>query len=368
MKLVIFIGHFKTGSTSIQSFLSGNFLRLLQAGILYPSVESQGVAHNMRTMMNGSDKSTIGLSLNITEPHNALALRLKTEEDNHGVPHYYPNLPSGFQMLELIGNQISTLRPNAMVLCSEVFALFGLTRDHAGIKRLANRFSGHDVSIYCNLRRPDEYLSSWHRQRLKFGAKLERLSENGLQEYIDSAHIQQAKMIEPWLKYFPKANLILRNFDEVKAAGGSVHDFIAQSGLPFPSQLPLPKDQNPSVPSAFAEVGRRANQELPRELADPLITWLTRAGAVVPHSSDHEVEMFGPMNRRILLDTFRPVAEHLDRLAGRDDFYKDIEAFGRSNPQSDIDAARQALPALIEDARRHGLADQTQDWLNALVL
>lgn len=367
MKLVIFIGHFKTGSTSIQSFLSGNFLRLLQAGILYPSVESQGITHNMRAMMSGHDRPTVGKSLNIIEPHNALALRLKTEEDNHGVPHYYPNLPSGFQMLELIGNQITTLRPKSMILCSEVFSLFGLTRDHSSIKRLANRYAEHEVTIYCNLRRPDEYLSSWHRQRLKFGAQLERLSDNGLQEYIDSAHVQQARMIEPWLQHFPGARLMLRNFDAVKAAGGSVHDFIAQSGLSFPSQLPVPMDQNPSVPSAFAEIGRRAQHELPHELANAVILWLTKAGDRVDHPSDRNVEMFGPTNRRILLDAFRPVSEHLDRLAGGT-FYTKIEEFGQHGPLSDVDAAREALPALIADARCQDLAEQTQDWLKALVL
>ena len=166
MKLVIFIGHFKTGSTSIQSFLSSNFLRLLQAGILYPSVESQGMARNLQVVLSGRDMPTIGDSLNIIEPHNALALKLKTEEDRHGVPSYYPNLPSGFQMLEALNNQISAIDPKSVILCSEVFALFGLTEKKESIKRLARRFAHHEVTIYCNLRRPDEYISSWHRQRL----------------------------------------------------------------------------------------------------------------------------------------------------------------------------------------------------------
>lgn len=368
MKLVIFIGHFKTGSSSIQSFLSSNFLRMMHAGILYPSVESQGIAHNMRCMMSGRDISTAGYGLNIIEPHNALALRLKNEEDNHGVPGYYPNLPSGFQMLELIGSQISALAPKAVILCSEVFALFGMTEKHTSLKRLANRYAQHDVTIYCNLRRPDEYLSSWHRQRLKFNAKIERLSGGGLHEYIESSHVQHARMIEAWLKYFPGARLVLRNFDDVKVAGGSVYDFIAQSGLPFPTQLSVPKDQNPSVPSAFAEVGRRAVHELPRELSSPLVTWLTRAGKRVDHPSDNRIEMFGTVNRSILMEKFRPVAAQLDKLNGGHPFYQDVEAFGRCNVKSDIDAAREALPALIMDAQCQDLAPETQSWLRDLIL
>ncbi|MDN3713792.1 hypothetical protein QWZ10_22215 [Paracoccus cavernae] len=82
MKVILFIGHFKTGSTSLQRFLSRNFHALLKAGILYPSVESQGVAHNMAALRNGRDFDWISDKLNVTEPHNALALVLKTEEDS----------------------------------------------------------------------------------------------------------------------------------------------------------------------------------------------------------------------------------------------------------------------------------------------
>ena len=55
MKLVIFMGHHKVGSTSLQRFLSQNYLGLLKAGILYPSVESQGFSHNIAAALNGAD-------------------------------------------------------------------------------------------------------------------------------------------------------------------------------------------------------------------------------------------------------------------------------------------------------------------------
>ena len=41
MDLVIFMGHHKVGSSSLQSWLSTNWLALARAGILYPAVEMQ---------------------------------------------------------------------------------------------------------------------------------------------------------------------------------------------------------------------------------------------------------------------------------------------------------------------------------------
>jgi len=338
---------------------------MLRAGILYPSVESQGMARNLLVALSGQDIPTIGEGLNIIEPHNALALKLKTEEDRHGVPPYYPNLPSGFQMLEMLDKQISALDPGSVILCSEVFALLGLTEKRESIKRLARRFAHHEVTIYCNLRRPDEYISSWHRQRLKFGAKLAKLSEGALDEYLNGAHFQQAKLIEGWVTdHFPDAKLVIRNFDDVKAAGGSVKDFIASSGIAFPEHVNIPKDQNPSVPSAFAEIGRRALHELPRETASQIVGWLSSAGARVAHHSDKQVEVFGPENREILLSRFRPVAEKLNEMTGRHPFYPNFEDFGCCRPIAEMDAVKDALPGLVLDARRQGLPESILDWLN----
>lgn len=368
MKFVIFIGHFKTGSSSIQSFLSSNYLALLQAGILYPSVESQGMSRNLAVVLAGRDRTTAGASLNIIEPHNALALRLKNEDDGHGVPPYYPAPPSGFQMLQFLENQIRELNPPSVVLCSEVFALLGMTDKRSGVQRLANRFAQHDVTIYCNLRRPDEYLSSWHRQRLKFGAKMQPLSGRGLHEYLDSAHFQQANMIRGWLEFFPDANLIIRNFDDVRTNGGSIVDFMRHSSLAFPSGLHVPKDQNPSVPSAFAEIGRRAILELPQAQSTEIVRWLTAARRRVNHPGDSSVEMFGPTNRALLADRFATVAASLDQMSEMSPFYSNADDLRTLRPIDDISAAEAAFPHLVADARRQGLATPLLEWLASLDL
>lgn len=317
-------------------------------------------------MLSGQDQPTLGESLNIIEPHNALALRLKHKEDGHRVPAYYPSLPSGFQMLEMLDNQIAALKPEAVILCSEVFALFGLTEKRISIRRLANRFAKHDVTIYCNLRRPDEHISSWHRQRLKFGVKLDRLADEGLQEYLGSAHFDQAKMIEGWIQdCFPEARLVVRNFDQVKASGGSIVDFMQNAGLAFPPDLRIPRDQNPSVPSAFAEIGRRAIHELDRSLSREVVQWLVTVKKRVNCPDDSQIEVFGKRNRDLLAQKFADVATSLETLTGQVPFYPNLQEFGIPRPVNDLQATKEALPALIEDAKNQNLSTEIADWLKS---
>ena len=51
MKIIIYIGHHKVGSTALQVFLSQNWLALVRAGILYPSVETSGFSHNLAEVL-----------------------------------------------------------------------------------------------------------------------------------------------------------------------------------------------------------------------------------------------------------------------------------------------------------------------------
>ncbi|MBM3606392.1 MAG: hypothetical protein FJX25_17205 [Alphaproteobacteria bacterium] len=221
------------------------------------------------------------------------------------------------------------------------------------------------MTIYCNLRRPDEYLSSWHRQRLKFGAKLGRLSEEAMDEYLGSAHFQQARLIEEWVHdHFPEARLVVRNFKEVRAQGGSILDFIHNSGIGFPAGLHIPRDQNPSVPAAFAEVGRRAIHDLDLALSREVVGWLTSAGRRVAHHPDAQVEVFGRRNRDRLVQAFAPVATSLDRLTGRAPFYPDLQDLEVLRPVSDLQATQDALPDLLQDAKLQELSPSIIKWLD----
>ena len=366
MKLVIFIGHFKTGSTSLQRFLANNYFSLLNRGILYPSVESMGMAHNISTALRGRDQSCNGLSLNVTEPHNALAVRLLNEENNHHVPPYYPNLPGGFRMFDALDSQIHTLAPDTMILCAEVFALFGGTKTQKSLKRMARRFAEHDVTLYCSIRRPDEYLSSWHRQRLKFGGKLEPLRGKAFGAYRKTVHFQHDLMVNGWLEHFPDARLVLRDYRDVLRGGGSVGDFFYHAVGRDVSDLPAVKPENPSVPCAYAEIGRRALRELELPVARPFIAWLVRHADSVDHAADRDVEVFGADTRKALYEGYAPIHDALGALSGKPPFFSDFEDIGRVRPVSDLEAASEVLPKLRRLAARRFLDRKVQAWLKDL--
>jgi len=369
MKTILFIGHFKTGSTSIQHYFSRNWLALLRKGVLYPGVESQASARAMRLSLKGRDEDLRGQTLNVIEPHNALALRLKNEEDGHSVPPYYPHAPSGLQMFEMIQNQAESLKPEKMVLCSEVFALLGMTKERKSVKRIYNRFQSHHVTLYCSLRRPDEYLSSWHRQRLKFGEKMVPLRAGALNAYLETAHFQQAKLVRGWLEAgFEGSNLVLRNFSDIQKGEGSVVDFMSQTGIPVPEKAVMPGMMNPSVPSAFAEIARLALHQLPQESARVLIEWLISMRTEVSHVADREVEVFGRSVRDLLVERFRPVARDLSALAGVASFYPELEDMATLRPVPELEAARAALDGLRTAAQRSRLTEAERDWLASLEL
>lgn len=369
MRNIFFIGHFKTGSTSIQTYFARNWLGLMKKGVLSPAVESQAAARAMRLILQGRDEELHHCSLNIIEPHNALALRLKNEEDGHEVPIYYPHLPSGFQMFEMIGNQIERLEPQVLVLCSEVFALLGMTKERKSIERIHNRLGEYHTTLYCSLRRPDDYLSSWHRQRLKFGEKLLPLRGGALTNYLETAHFQHAKLVHGWLEGgFRRSQLIIRSFDEVQRKDGSVVDFLQQTGIPEPVSPFSMERMNPSVPAAFAEIGRLALHHLPQTSSSHMIDWLTSMRKAVPHHHDEDIEVFGPDARKILVEHYRPIAKELDVLAGGRKFSVNVDDLARLRPIRELEAARFALPGLVSASRKSTLDSLAKDWIAALDL
>lgn len=368
MKAAFFIGHHKTGSTSLQSFLSANYHRLLSESILYPAVESEGIVNNLATVLAGSDPGTIPSRMNVREPHNALAFRLINETVDAPVPLWHPNLPNGFQMMQMIDQQIALLKPKHLVLCSEVMSRFadtGLTRI---LPRMRNRFAAHDVTIVLNLRRPDLYIASWHRQALRFGRPLAALRDGALKRYRGSVHFHYESIVKHWRDAFPDARFVVRNYDDVNKAGGSVADFFRQADLPFavPGSAAEIRS-NPSLPFAMVEILRLANAELgddAQEVRQYLLDAMTR----VKTTPDREVEVFGAAQREALLEAFTPIHAELNALLDVPMFFADIEEARRCNPVPELDAARAALDELKKDVIAQPTTEIVRSFISGLSL
>lgn len=343
MKIILYIGHHKVGSTALQVFLSQNWLGLIRAGILYPSVESRGFSSNLARMLGDGDKAA-QLPVNIREPHSALAYRMMSEVSPRKVPSQFNNLPATGQMFHALRAQANQLKPRAMVLCSEAFANFGEVQPSL-IKRLGNAFPKAEFTIYCALRRPDDYLISWHGQRLKVGERLQPLHGGGTAPYFDTIHFNFRKVIEAWTEYMPDARLIVRNYTDILAAGGSTEDFLSQCDIGFPGDLIPAGRANTSLPRAAMELVRRGNHELPPEQARALCQYLLEHGARLNPVKNADVEMFGADLRADIARRFAPVQDYLSTLTGQP-FFADMDELTEPRPISEAVANAQLLERL----------------------
>lgn len=341
MKVILYIGHHKVGSTALQVFLSQNWLRLAQHGILYPAVETRGFSENLAKALGAGD--TVGeQNVNIREPHSALAYRMMSEVSDRKVPKQFQHLPGTGQMLLALRNQVAWLQPKTLLLCSEAFANFGQV-DAALIRRLRNVFPKAEVEIYCALRRPDDYLVSWHGQRLKVGEKLAPLSDGGAAPYFDTIHFNFRTVVEAWATEIPAARLILRNYADILKAGGSTEDFFQQTSVRMPKGMLPAGRANKSLPRAALEIARRGNHELDAPAAHQLSQYLLRTEQTLKPAPNRDVEMLGAPLRAELAERFAPIHDYLSELAGQTAFFPDIDEMSRLRPVPERDAVADLL-------------------------
>lgn len=343
MKVILYIGHHKVGSTALQAYLARNWLALARAGILYPSVEAQGFAANLADALRGApDDSTPVL---VREPHSALAYRMIADACDRPMPKQFQGLPATPQMLRALRKQVEQLAPQTVLLCSEAFANFGQVAA-AQIDRLCAAFPEAEFQIYCALRRPDDYLTSWHGQRLKVGELAKPLADGGAEQYFGSIHFDYRMVVEEWIKRVPNAKVSLRNYADILAAGGSAEDFVAQTGLTLPEGMTTPGRANASLPLAALPLMERAIADLPPPLVHQLSRYLLKNGKALTPVPNKEVELFGEKQRARILKAFQPTETYLRSVTGQAAFFPDLEHVAATKPVAAQEAARQLLAAL----------------------
>lgn len=341
LKVILFIGHHKVGSTSLQDYLSRNAAALSRAGILYPYVDFEGMAHMAATAV-GHAQPEGSLPINVREPHNALAFRMLATQKNGSVPAYHKRLPALPQMLHAIRQQVLFSEPHTVILAAEVFANFNAASPKL-IEQLTEQFPGAEFTVVATLRRIDAYLASWHGQRLKFGHKLKPLRKDGGDGYFEGIHFNYRLMVEGWLKALPEARVILRDYADVRVNGGSVNDFIAQTGLQLPKGLAPERRENDSIHRGIYEIIRRANLELPPPQAAELRHSLRVLAPKLDLPPSHSVELFGAENRARMLEHFRPIDAWLGNVMGRESFFDDLETVLETDSLPELEVARAAL-------------------------
>ncbi|HID68139.1 MAG TPA: hypothetical protein EYP31_07770 [Roseibacterium sp.] len=348
MKLVLFIGHHKVGTTSLQDFLSRNAVPLARSGILYPSVEFEGMAMMLASAITGQDPVDV-LPINAREPHNALAFRMLADHQKGKVPPFHKGLPGLGQMFRAINKQIEFLDPHTVILVAEVFANFA-PADPALIERLKDAFPGADITLIATLRRIDEYLASWHGQRLTFGHKPEPLRTSGMMGYFNNIHFDYRLMLEGWIDAMPEAQMILRDYADVRAAGGSVTDFAVQAGLELPQGLLGEQRSNQSLHRGVYEIARQGNKALRPGQATRLRQILRDMTPDLDLPASGDIELFGAENRADLLDRFEPIHRFLAQISGKPTFFADQQEARQIRPVPEMEAYQEALSGVTQRA------------------
>lgn len=351
MRLIIFAGHHKVGSTSLQDFLSRNAIRLIRSGILYPAVDFEGMSLMMARALDRGEVPE-NLPINAREPHNALAFRMLADNRNGTVPEYHEGLPSRGQMFRALRKQVEFLRPDTVILAAEVFANFA-PADPRMIKMLAELFPEAEITVLFTLRRIDEYIASWQGQRLKFGHKIEALRSGGLKHYYGNIHFNYRQMVEGWYETLPQAEIILRDYADVRAAGGSIPDFLTQTRLSVPDNLEAEKRTNESLHRGLYEIARLGNHGLPGPKARNLRGALRRITDDLNLPPSGDIELFGREIRGNLIDRFEPINQWLGEKVGQPEgFFPDLDAARTCHPVQEKQFLGSAIDSVLANRRK----------------
>lgn len=364
MKLILYIGHHKVGSTSLQAFLVQNAQALAAAGILHPMVDPRGLVHLLRQSIGKVDKPG-QLPPDLREPHSALAYRMIADISDRPVPSQFQDMPPQADMVATLRTQIERLEPHTVILCSEVFSTFGDVDATLVDRLLAMIPEATEIQIYGVLRRPDQYLVSWHGQRFKAGEKLVPVAE-AVADYAGNVHADYRRALECWITRCSGATLTLRNYADVVKAGNSVRDFRLHAQVKWPPNLTPPPRINQSLPLAVMEIARRANHALADQEAADLRGFLMRAGDTLDLVPNAQIDMYGPKARAQLLALFRPVQAYLGTVSGCEAFFPDLELIGICPPVPQHEAVRGALAHMGPEGIAADLPRKTRAFLDAL--
>lgn len=364
MRVVIFIGHHKVGSTALQAHLGRWAPSALQNGVLYPVVRPADLEGFDRIFSNEGLQQD--LQRDVFEAHNALAFSMINQVTGAPIPTFHKDLPPVQEMFALIRKQIERYRPHTLVLASEVFANFAaispaLIPDLMAGLGLGS--GGARVELFAYLRRVDDYLAAWHGQRVRLRQTVRPLPE-ALERYKKTIHFDYQLMLEEWRAVLPKARLVVRPYDTNLRRIGTARGFSDAMGLDLPSLDHAPQIRNQGMHRGFLDIARRAVPVLDHDDMSDLLRRLFD----LSHTSDtnlpptQEVELFGAEARRDMAESFAPVHDWLSDIAGQR-FFADAAEIGTPRHLPEFEVNQQAL-ALLRNERQSGLSADVLDYLD----
>ena len=250
MRILLHIGQSKTGTSAIQGYLTSNRHRLLEAGVLFPSVKIGGLNIDL-------------------ESHNAVA-------DTLVGLNPYPHLTAD-QYFDQFFHEARRSKAHLMILSAEHF--FGgqpriynvpdesayYTRYEAKIKALAKYLQGNDVTILAYLRPQVDWLAS----TISHTIRIERLTGTK-QIYVNDRQFSQlfkpllryCRLVDIWARTLKPSSITVVPYERNFLHGrSSVADFLIRAeieNLDLPFENPKIKF-NESLTREYIEVKKSIN-------------------------------------------------------------------------------------------------------------
>ena len=210
MKVVLHIGMSKAGSTAIQHCVMQRKAALHASGVCYAKTGRSRGAHYgvLQALKRGEGRAEIAGALREAEQAGAHTLLLSAE---------------GFWMLPA-----------------------------PAVQTLADAFAGHDVEVVLYLRRPDTYLTSSYRQRIKM-----KRGTKGEHAYVQEPHVhlRYDQVLERWGRHFP---LRVRAYEAVRS--DLVGDFARAIGAADVLDCPAQQRANVTPSDGSLRLMRLANR------------------------------------------------------------------------------------------------------------
>ena len=194
MNIVLHIGVNKTGTSSLQFACSENHEALSASGILYPKI-GQGYS-----------------------AHHGVAFEIHRDEKKNKPGDRWGALDPGW--LDCLEEM--AIGHDAVVLSSEAFHSLG------NPARVAEVFSGHQVSVVMYLREHFGYVRSWYQQAVQGNVVTCALSD-----FQGVRKASLCSVVDEWVAAFGEKSVYPRVFDRSGLVGGDiVSDFFSIAPLP----------------------------------------------------------------------------------------------------------------------------------------
>lgn len=141
--LYLHIGHYKTGTSALQDYLSKNAKTLRKHGFLYPA--------SSRPKKGKTNHGHLSLSL--------------AQDYGFNPPSWYDDDISADQAYETLRQEIDAAPEDNIIISSEEFVQLALrTKPKAAIQDLKARLEGYNVKVVFYVREPLSLLKSWYNQ------------------------------------------------------------------------------------------------------------------------------------------------------------------------------------------------------------